>query len=493
MHPFVRIAVPVVLPFVLLSSVSSALAQSPSSAPSQLYVGTAVVSITPDEPVALSGQMRTRISTRVDSPLSANVLALESRADKQSLDQAVFVACDLVAIREGLLDEVRAKLKDRLTDFDSRKLVLSATHTHTAPEMIEGRYDLPESGVMRPDAYKAFFVERVAGAIEQAWNSRKPGSVGWGLGHAVVGQNRLAVSHDGTAKMYGATAVPTFARFEGYEDHGVEVLCCWDKAGKLIATAINVACPAQEVEGKSTVDADFWHPIRETLRKRHGADLAVLGWTGAAGDQSPHLMIRKAAEERMRALRKLDRLQEIAQRVVAAWDEAYAGAVQEKHADAKLAHAVLDLDLPVRQVTQEEALAAKTKVAELEKQTGTLRIRQWQQDVVDRFEKQKPTDVYATEVHVLRVGDIAVATNQFELYDDYGIQMKARSPALQTFVIQLAGPGTYLPTERGVQGGAYGAVPQSNTVGPEGGRVLVEQTLSALERMWPKPAVNAKQ
>ena len=102
--------------------------------------------------------------------------------------------------------------------------------------------------------------------------------------------------------MYGPTAVPTFARFEGYEDHGVEVLCCWDAAGKLIATAINVACPAQEVEGKSAVDADFWHPVREDLRKQYGEDLVVLGWTGAAGDQSPHLMFRSAAEERMRSL-----------------------------------------------------------------------------------------------------------------------------------------------------------------------------------------------
>lgn len=62
------------------------------------------------------------------------------------------------------------------------------------------------------------------------------------------------------------------------------------------------------------------------------------------------------------------------------------------------------------------------------------------------------------ELHPLRIGDVAIATNAFEPYTDYGIQIKARSPALQTFMIQLAGPGTYLPTERAVQGGGYSAM-----------------------------------
>jgi len=452
----------------------------------ELHIGAATISITPDQPVALSGQMRTRISQRVDSPVIASVLVLESREDSRSLEQAIMVACDLVAIREGLIDGVRAKLKERLPEVDPQKVFLSATHTHTAPETIEGQYHLPESGIMRPEAYSQFLTDRVVQAIEQAWRARRPGSVGWGLGHAVVAQNRLAVSRDGQSKMYGPTAAATFDRFEGYEDHGVEVLCFWDGADKLIATAINLACPAQEVEGKSTVSADFWHPVREDLRGQFGDQLVVLGWTGAAGDQSPHLMFRTGAEERMRNLRGLDRLQEISRRIVAAWQEAYAGAVKEKHADAPLVHRIETLELPVRQVTQEEALAAKIKAAEVANDPDSLWIRSWHQKVVDRFERQKPGDVYHTEIHVLRLGDVAIATNPFELYTDYGVRMKARSPALQTFVIQLAGPGTYLATERGTAGGSYGAVIQSNTVGPEGGRVLVERTLEVIGELWPQ-------
>ena len=72
-----------------------------------------------------------------------------------------------------------------------------------------------------------------------------------------------------------------------------------------------MACPSQEVEGDTFVDADFWHQIREALKAKYGKDLSVLGWTGAAGDQSPHLMYRKQAEERMRKLRNVSRLLEL--------------------------------------------------------------------------------------------------------------------------------------------------------------------------------------
>jgi len=91
---------------------------------------------------------------------------------------------------------------------------------------------------------------------------------------------------------------------------------------------------------------------------------------------------------------------------------------------------------------------------------------------------------YQMELHALRLGDCAIGTNAFELYTDFGVQMKARSPGMQTFVIQLAGPGTYLPTERAVKHGGYGAVIQSSQIGPEGGQVLVEETVKAWKVLW---------
>lgn len=63
--------------------------------------------------------------------------------------------------------------------------------------------------------------------------------------------------------------------------------------------------------------------------------------------------------------------------------------------------------------------------------------------------------LYPIEVYAVRLVDVATVTNSFELYLDYGIRMKGRSPAVQTFVVQLAGSASCLPTERAVRQGGW--------------------------------------
>lgn len=453
-----------------------------------LWIGRAEVSITPKLPVALSGQMHTRIAKEVESEVIASAVAIESRDGEDSLDQAIMVSCDLVAIREGILEMVRERVEKRLPEFDVRKLFVNATHTHTAPVMVPGKYKIPEEGVTQPDDYRNFLADRLAEVVAKAWEGREPGAAGWGLGHAAVAQNRRTVYANGVAQMYGPTGRDDFRELEGYEDHGVEVLFFWNRDNKLIATAINIACPSQEVESISKVSADFWHPVREKLKELHGEDLVILTWAGAAGDQSPHLMYRKAAEERMRKLRGLNRLDEVARRVVDAWNEAYEGAAQEIRTAPVFSHEVKDIELPLRIVTEEEFTNAVTQFKKLSGDPKTLWKALWHQKVIERYELHKAGKLkpYAMELHVLRLGDIAIATNPFELFTDYGLRMKTQSPALQTFVVQLTGPGTYLPTEKAVRGGGYSAIIESNIVGPEGGQFLVEETSSVIRSLWPK-------
>lgn len=455
----------------------------------ELLIGGATVSITPELPVALAGQMRTRIAKEILSEVTATAIALESvDKDGKSLDEAIMISCDLVTIREGIIELVRQRVEKKLPEFDLKKLFINATHTHTAPVMVQGKYKLPKEGVTQPEDYRKFLADRVANIAVEAWNNRKTGSVGWGLGHAVVGQNRRMVYDSGRAKMYGSPNSPTFLQVEGYEHHGLDVLFFWDADEKLIATAINIVCPSQEVEHLSKVSADFWHPVRETLREKYGKDLLVLAWAGAAGDQSPHLMYNKAAEARMRKLRGLDPLSEIARRIVAGWEEAYEGAKQEIESDVLFVHKVEDVVLAHRIVTDSEYQNSQKQFAIKSKDVKTLWQALWHQNVIERYEGQHDGSLepYVIELHVLRLGDISISTNPFELFTDYGIQMKARSKSLQTFVVQLTGPGTYLPTERAVRGGSYSAIIESNQIGPEGGKTLVNKTVKMINSMWPE-------
>ncbi len=458
----------------------------PASA-TPLHVGAGSVSITPDEPVTLAGQRHKRVARTVQSEVQANALALESREGEKVQEQAIFVACGLVSISEGVQARARELLAARIPDFDVRKLVISATHSHTAPVMREGKYVITDGEAMQPLAYAEFLSNRIADAAETAWKARKPAKVGWGMGDALVAYNRRSFFEDGHAQMYGKLGVDGFRGIEGPEDHGVETLFFWDDADRLVATAINVACPAQEVESRDSVNADFWHPVREGLKEKYGEDLVVLGWIGAAGDQSPHIRYRRAAEDRMRKLRGLSRLSEIARRIIRAWEEAYEGARQEKFTDVPFVHNVKPIDLPRRMVTEEEAQSAKEEFDSCTK-AGKAPAAARHQRILTRYESQLAGAVepYEMELHALRLGDVAITTNNFELYTQFGIQMKANSKALHTFVIQLAGPGSYVPTPVAIKGGGYSATVGSNKVGSEGGQVLVSETVAAVNALWPE-------
>jgi len=492
-----------------LGFVACAVAAAESAAPpraGKLSVGWALADITPPQPVALCGQFQTRISKRVNDPLTATALAIEARDQDDVLDQAVMVSADVVCIRRAHLERVRALVKARVPDLDPAKIIINTTHTHTAPVLVDAReegyhpyeimctfvYRVPEKGVMQPRDYAELFAARVADAVVEAWKARKPGGVSWALSYAVVGHNRRAVYANGRSQMYGATDRPDFDAFESTFDPGVELLFTWDDAKKLTGVAVNLACPSQEVENAQYISADFWHDARVELRKRHGQELFVLPLCGAAGDQSPHLLFRKQAEATLRRRRgNLSPRQEIGRRIAAAVDAGLELAKGDVRTEAPFVHKMQLIALPVRKVTKQEYESAKKGYEDLEakglEKLDAPNYIWWRikKNIAARYEIQEKEPSCQTEIHTMRLGDIAVATNPFELYIDYGLRMKARSPAEQTFVVQTACDAlAYLPTERGVAGGHYSAGIMSNIVGPQGGRVLVERTIESLRAMW---------
>jgi hypothetical protein len=101
---------------------------------SELLIGSAQVSITPSQPVALHGQVRTRIAREVESPVTATALALETQDGETVAEQALMVSCDLALIQGDIQDRLRQRLKERLPDFDNSKLFLAAIHSDLASE-----------------------------------------------------------------------------------------------------------------------------------------------------------------------------------------------------------------------------------------------------------------------------------------------------------------------------------------------------------------------
>ena len=87
---------------------------------------------------------------------------------------------------------------------------------------------------------------------------------------------------------------------------------------------------------------------------------------------------------------------------------------------------------------------------------------------------------------MIRLGDIAIANNPFELFVEWGLQIKARSKAAHTFAVELSGDRgpNYLPTAKAVAGGSFSAMIIHNVVGPEGGHILVDRTVKLINGMW---------
>ena len=101
---------------------------------SQLKIGWASRDVSTDKPINIPGQFHMRISKGVLDPVTANALVLD---DGQ--DQVIFLSCDLVVIRDHVLDLVRDKLKARHPDIPVMKILMNATHTHCGPSHYEDK------------------------------------------------------------------------------------------------------------------------------------------------------------------------------------------------------------------------------------------------------------------------------------------------------------------------------------------------------------------
>ena len=492
-------------------------------------IGWSFADITPESPVLISGQFHARVSEGVMDPVTATVLALESGEGPSSI-KAILISCDLILITDGtgdgdinnLRDNVRNQLVKLLPDLYPDQVILNATHTHTAPVCsstsdAKSIYGI-ELEVMAPSEYLKYVSRKIARAAEQAWNSREPGGISFGLGHAVVCHNRLQVDFTGNSRMYGNTNNEKFSHLEGYEDHSVNLLYTWDKKNNLSGVVINLACPAQSTENEYLISADFWHETRLLVHQRLDSDVYVLPQCSAAGDLSPHIMVGSNGEERMQRImgpdtiqtgrQKMGRRKQIAVDIANAVTTVFHYMKDHIDWDPEFEHRMQKLELSRRKIDEEDVADALKEAEKWEKQyqqlllevnkdAGIKEIPRWYNDITiayrlmtrgqsvkDRYELELTQSKLTVEVHVLRIGDIIMATNPFELYLDYGIRIKARSPAVQTFLVQLAGGGSYLPTSRSIAGGAYGAAPVSTLVGPDGGQELVEGTLELIDEIW---------
>lgn len=491
----------------------------------KIKIGWSEVSIVPEgRRVNLLGQLYERISGEVETPISVTALALECGGDHM-----VFVACDLGATSEKLLKAVREYLPDNC-GFDKKKLLISAIHTHASlgyadcmdsfssslraltalmPEGVKYAPHVTDTSadIIRGEEAKQFLVERIAKAAMEAWNNRAEGAYACGFGRAAVGLCRRVCYDDGSAKMWGDVNSANFTELESGNDSGIELLFTYDKTKRLTGVVANIACPAQILEHQNYISSDYVGKVKGLIRKKYGEDINFLCMISPAGDMCPRDMIRwvdspvckndpniyrekvipRRADPSMFDIKGCElAAKRVANEILWALDD-----VTEYVTETELVHNTLTVEMPLRRVTIEEYENAKRTIKEFfDNLEGDVSYEdnahmQIYSGIVARYQLQQTMDLYPVEVHVARLGDIAIATNPYELFLNYGNQIRARSLAKQTFLCELCcGSYGYLPTEKAERGGHYSGFVGSGTAGHEGGALLVRKTLSEINKLF---------
>lgn len=471
---------------------------------SEVKAGWSRRDITPPLPVGLCGQFHVRVATTILDPLTLTALALSTDEDA-----VIWVSCDLVDLPSDFHGYCRERLTARLPDFDVSKLVISATHTHTAPYLSPlwhaGAFP---PGVPEPRAYFEQAAEALVSAAVEAWQNRAPARVSYGHGYAVCAHqrrmtyfhdlpepHRIGQTHQTNAAMYGKTATPEFKGFEGYVDHRVDFIFTSDPSGQPTGAIVALPCPAQATEWLSEVSADFWHEVRQNLKAEFANDFHLLPLCCAAGDLAPRQQLQKAGEERMLKWSALSNRQAIANRITAALKETLHWCQNDQKENLVLSHHTKDLNLSRRTISEPEYLQLKEGLPELLASKGTdpaaestriakvYRVEQ----ALRRYKEQQQT--CSVEHHVIRLGDIAFCTFPMEVYLNYALRIQAQSPALATMLIQLTGsgpkPNGYLPTAEADAGGGYSACIYCSPISPEGGQQMVNASTSIIMNCFP--------
>ncbi len=496
----------------------------------KVFIGLAEESITPDKSVNLTGQFYERVSEYVETPVTATAMAV-----KVGEEQMVFVSCDLMNMMDSLSDAVRANV-DGYNGLDANKVMLHATHTHAsvgyacsyktktkAPgglkvllKYAEGMNYLEMKADREAEMDYAegakFLEEHLTKVIKAAWDNLHPAYYQFGFGRAAIGLCRRAVYDDGSAQMWGDTSESNFKELEDGTDSGIEMMFIYNEDKKLEGILLNIACPSQVMGQRSVISSDYWGKARILLREHFGEDLKIIGTCAPSGDLCPRDLTRWVNPETPIKDPNINRPNNLIRRadpsmfdvkgtwkigkrilheVVDTFDELDPAEMKNT---AEFKHNVKVLDLPYRKVTKaeyESALkAVKDFVANAKspdinfEDTAKMHVYA---GILARYENQQTIDIYPTEVHVGRFGDVAFTTTPFELFHNYGNQIRSRSYAMQTFQVQMTnGYYGYLPTEKAEQGSHYSAYVSSGHVGHEGGDLLVRYTVSEINKLFKK-------
>ena len=471
------------IPTFLLASLFAAAIALPSPARAELRAGTAVVDVTPQEwPLAPRGSFTPHPVDSTHDPLEVRCLVLND--GNSSIALAVVDSC---MVHRDVLDPAK-KQASEATGIPAEQMLISATHTHSAP------FANAQHGTPQELAYQKRLLEGMVEAIVRASENRQPAKAGWSgydlpeevfnrrwfLKPGTVPTNPFGEDTD-IVKMNPPRNNNVLINPAGPTDPEVSVLHVVNANGRPLAVFANYSLHYVGNTG-GQMSADYFGEFSRLMPVRLGRPaegfVAMLS-NGTSGDinninfrhprprREPFEQIRivasKTADAATRAIRRID----------------------SPSGNLTLTMKQREITLKHRVPTAKQIERAKRIVeidAEGEKKLPRLAKAYAQRTL--KLAAEPPTTKVI--IQTVRIGDLAICTLPFEVLVEIGLELKDKSPAADTFVVSLANGGYgYLPTPEQHQFGGYETWLTTNKVQKDASVILVDNLLEMLGKMFP--------
>ncbi len=450
----------------------------------EFRAGAVVVDVSPLEfPVLVNGGMTSRSASSVTDPINARALVL---ADGKT--QLAIVVVDSCMMARPVLDEAK-RLASKRTGIRTDHMLISATHTHTAPST------LACLGTRADPRYTPYLIQKLAEAIALAQKKLQPARVGWNKANAaeftalrrwVRRPDRVTNDPFGNptvrATMHSGRNWDDVTGESGPEDPDLTMISVQTKAGKPLAILANFSM--HYFSGVKALSADYYGMFCYNLKKKLVADDDFVGLMshGCSGDiwRRDYAARNWAKDPPKEPEWKVDEYAEqLANRALESYQKI------QYRADVDLAMGETRMTLNYRVPNKQMLEWAQRTVAEMGEREPKTQTEVYAMEQIILHERQQTEIV----VQGLRIGDIAIVTTPNETYALTGLKLKTMSPLPKTMVIELAngGDGYIPPPEQHHVGGYNTWAARSAGLEVLAEPKIVEANLQLLEQVSGKP------
>ncbi len=403
-------------------------------------IGLGCVEITPPVGTPLAGNFRDDYASRgVYAPLCSRTVVI--RREDTAL---AIISNDLLTVPDRLVRLVKQQISVNCS-LDSDCIMVSAIHTHSGPA-VEAVADEADG-----EEIQDIVIPGIIESCVNAFESCKPMHLWVAAGQAkgVCFNRRLKLIDGQTAMNWTHPPAETIDRPLGPVDTEIGILAAGQTPDHPSLVLANFALHPAILAGDNWMMGTDWPGYYyDSIQKVFGENTQAMFLQGAEGNVN-HIDAKDPQQGR--GFKE-------AQRIGSVVGLSVADAIRHaRPVSGPIKFSSRTISATPRKITPEQLAWARSVVdAAAGKPAGTV---DGISDVVfarDQIEMANRTDPYELEIQVFRIGQVAVVALPGEFFVEFGLEIKAKSPAEQTLVVGLAnGSAGYVPTLEAFEQGGY--------------------------------------